>query len=60
LPSPDHEPRPFEMNGVPREDVEATVAEAGAQIVVAIPSGRGGAHWDGFRYLVTKPRGSRA
>ena len=43
------------MNGVPREDVEATVAEAGAQIVAAIPSGRGGAHWDGFRYFVAKP-----
>jgi SAM-dependent methyltransferase len=54
--TPDHEPRPFEMNGVPREDVEATVAEAGAQIVAAIPSGRGGAHWDGFRYFVAKPR----
>ena len=56
-PPPDSQgPAPFEMNGLPREQVEATVAATGADLVDVLHSDRGGANWDGYRYFVVKPQ----
>jgi SAM-dependent methyltransferase len=48
------EPRPFNMNGLPKDDVFETVAASGGSILGYEPSQRGGDHWDGYRYFVTK------
>lgn len=49
------EPEYFTMNGLPRERVEAAVAGAGCIILEAAPNGKGGVHWEGYQYFVTKP-----
>jgi SAM-dependent methyltransferase len=46
----------FEMHSIPPDDVAATIAQAGGQIVAVQPDGSAGREWASYFYFATKPR----
>lgn len=55
LPSPGHEPEPFPMFGIPRDEVLEFLAGHEAAVLLVDEDGHAGWEWIGYRYTVEKP-----